>query len=200
MNRYTFDPREDGAFNLTISDTGNITGIPPTPPGVPPPPAQTPPPPGVPPASGTFTRLSTSQWKPGVGQADVVFGRVVDGAPANTFCQLITSGAFGVGPFEVVIPMLVPAGATTAGGNVAGISFVGVTGEENVFAQLSISADQNPAIYLTGETNSGSASICYGEDRAGATRIADGVTYAILRWKGVDGKSSNRLVEVTRYA
>ena len=200
MDKYIFDPRSDGTFDLTISNVGNVTGIPPTPPGVPPPPAQTPPPPGVPPTSGPVTVLSATQWKPGVGQPDVTFGRVENGAPANTYCQLITSGAYGIGPFRVSVPMVVPPGATTAGGNVAVISFVEAPGEHNASARLSISADQNPGVYIPGQSDSAGTSVVYGEDRGGAVRLPDGVSYAVFEWSAQPGVSSNKVIEISRFA
>ena len=202
MSRYTFDQRSDGAFDLSISNEANPPGVPPPPPGVPPPPAPTPPPPGVPPSppSGSVTVLSATQWKPGVGQPDVTFGRVENGAPANTYCQLITTGAYGVGPFRVAVPMTVLPGATTAGGNVGVISFVEAPGEHNASARLSISADQNPGTYIPGASDSAGTSVVYGEDRGGTVRLPEGVSYAVFEWSGQAGTSSNKVLEFSRFS
>ena len=140
--------------------------------------------------------LTASQWKPGVGTTDIVWG--IPGV--TSYCEVITSGAVGVGPFRVVAQINVVAGGTTAGGNVAAIEFVEAPGEHNAFARLSISKDQNPAIYLTGDTNSAGVSICYGEDRPGVTRIDEGITYAIFEWSGYEGVSSDKVLKFTRFA
>ena len=196
MTNYNFTQRDDGAYDLSVSNNTSPTGVPPLPPGVPPPPA--PQPPGVPPSppSGPVTMISASQWKPEVGTASAVFG-----TPGVTvYCELITSGAVGVGPFRAKVPFTVLPGASTAGGNVAVIEFVEAPGERNAYARLSVSKDGTQAIYLTGDTNSGAASLCFGEDRDGATRLEEGQWYAYVEWHAYEGVSSNKVIKLTRFA